>query len=241
MNDHDAMQEYISRGGTITKCPPRVCAHGYSPHTPDHALGDTSKGDAPSDNFGGIYHKILRRHTLKGLENSRRAPRVNPKYAAIYAELRQLWMDTPNDPVEQWKLICTEASKAKISTSASRDRFIKSGVDVGSFKNIAAMTRGGDLPKETVDKIVKLRESGMSCDNIGPIVKVGKGVVYRTLKELGLYKPLKEKTDEEKLNLKMAADEIINSGKNTWSITSRKYGVAATSLRSAVERIRGIR
>lgn len=240
MTDNEIINEYLKKGGAITKCPDHVCAWGYSPHTPDHALGDTSKGDLYSDTIGK-YHKILRRHTLKGLEQSRKAPRVNARLAAIYAELRQLWMDTPDDPKARWELICDQAAKAKISTSASRDRFIKAGVDVGSFKNISAMTRGEDLPQDKVDEIIRLRKSGLACEKIGPMVGVGKGVVFRVLNQVGEYKPLREKTKEEKEILQRAVDEIIKSGRNTWTATARKHGVSEPTLRSAVGRIQGIR
>jgi hypothetical protein len=216
------VDEYIANGGTITACPPRVCAHGYSPHTPDHALGWLSKDvneHGVTDTFA-----INEKHRKS-------AARMNGLRGTDARILRERWIADYRAADDKVAWIEDRAKAEGVTVKAIRRRLTQAKL---SPPVVAALVVG--LTDCQIAEVLELRAGGLSIERIARTIQVGPTVVSSLLKERGMY--VAENSNRGRA--KKAAQEYIDSRYSvTISDMARKYGVSHNAVKHAIARLRG--
>jgi hypothetical protein len=212
----------------ITICPPRVCAWGYSPHTPDHALGDTEAAEGPLDFNNGKLFKIKPKHRERGADRGKSAIQSAARMAAIdvAAEFAAA-LDKP-----AW--VASKAAEMKKSVEAVKAMIKRGG---GSIAGCGNRLIGAGISDEQKAAISGLRSGGMSIESIASSLTIGRSTVSRYVREMGMAKPAPNPD-----LMKGIASEWLDLPKmerKSLPAFAEARGVNYHALRSAIRRLSG--
>jgi hypothetical protein len=211
----------------ITVCPPRVCAWGYSPHMPDHALGDTKAADDLDFAYGKLF-KIKPEHRSRGISRGTSAMSSTARMAAI--DIAAEFAAATDKPA--W--VSAKAAEMGKTVDAVKAMIKRGGGSIaGAGKHMVGVVLSDDQKAEIAD----LRRKGMSIENISDALKIGKRAVSDTVKELGMMKPPPTHSED---HIKLVASEwlaIPVRERTTMPKFAAERGVNYHALRSAARRM----
>ena len=215
------MDEYLARGGKITACPPRVCAHGCSPHTPDHALGWISQGVCEHGTGDFVINERHRRsasrlNALRGTEARVRREAMLAGYRAAKDKLA--WIEehakTAGMALSSVRRILTEAGEKPPSAAAAKVRV---------------------LTKAEEEAALAMRRQGMSIDSIGRDLHVGRRLISALINERGM--TFREAPDKRRAH-EAAMDYLARFPNATIRTISQEHNLSYNAVKHAVARIR---